>query len=135
MVSQSDLFENNYICTIDIPIDRISPKRKTYINFQYTLKQVETIPFYEITKEHHLFIDSVLEQFKEILISYYGLYGKEPKTLEEIGYNPFVSCTNIEFVSNSENYIVYKNALYTKNMLKLDAFFEVLWYNIKKEKM
>lgn len=45
-----------------------------------------------------------------------------PKTLEEIGYNPFVSCTNIEFVSNSENYIVYKNALYTKNMLKLICF-------------
>ena len=70
MVSNSDLFENNYICTIDIPIDRISSKRKTYINFQYTLKQVETIPFYELTKEHHLFIDSVLQQFKDVLISY-----------------------------------------------------------------
>ena len=32
-----------------------------------------------------------------------------PKTLESIGYNPFVSCSNIEFESNSKNYVVKFN--------------------------
>lgn len=45
-----------------------------------------------------------------------------PKTLEDIGYNPFVSCTNIEFESNSNKYIVYNNALYTSNKSKLVCY-------------
>ena len=45
-----------------------------------------------------------------------------PKTLESIGYNPFVSCSNIEFESNSENYIVYDNALYTADKSKLVCY-------------
>lgn len=45
-----------------------------------------------------------------------------PKTLESIGYNPFVSCSNIEFESNSENYMVYDNALYTADKLKLVCY-------------
>lgn len=45
-----------------------------------------------------------------------------PKTLEDIGYNPFVSCTNIEFESNSNKYIVYNNALYTFNKSKLVCY-------------
>lgn len=45
-----------------------------------------------------------------------------PKSLENIGYNPFVSCSNIEFVSYSKNYIVYNNALFTKDKSKLICF-------------
>lgn len=45
-----------------------------------------------------------------------------PKTLESIGYNPFVSCSNIEFESNSENYMVYDNALYTADKSKLVCY-------------
>ena len=45
-----------------------------------------------------------------------------PKTLESIGYNPFVSCSNIEFESNSKNYIVYNNALYTADKSKLVCY-------------
>ena len=45
-----------------------------------------------------------------------------PSTLESIGYNPFVGCSNIEFVSNSENYVVYNNALYTKDKSKLVCY-------------
>lgn len=45
-----------------------------------------------------------------------------PKTLESIGYNPFVSCSNIEFESNSENYMVYDNALYTADKSKLICY-------------
>ena len=45
-----------------------------------------------------------------------------PKTLEDIGYNPFVSCTNIEFESNNNKYIVYNNALYTSNKSKLVCY-------------
>lgn len=45
-----------------------------------------------------------------------------PKTLESIGYNPFVSCSNIEFESNSENYMVYNNALYTADKSKLVCY-------------
>lgn len=45
-----------------------------------------------------------------------------PKTLEDIGYNPFVSCTNIEFESKSNKYIVYNNALYTSNKSKLVCY-------------
>ena len=45
-----------------------------------------------------------------------------PKNLESIGYNPFVSCSNIEFESNSENYIVYDNALYTADKSKLVCY-------------
>lgn len=45
-----------------------------------------------------------------------------PKTLESIGYNPFVNCSNIEFESNSKNYIVYNNALYTADKSKLVCY-------------
>ena len=45
-----------------------------------------------------------------------------PKSLESIGYNPFVSCSNIEFISNSKNYIVYNNALYTADKSKLICY-------------
>jgi len=38
-----------------------------------------------------------------------------PSTLKSIGYNPFVGCSNIEFVSNSKDYIVENGALFTKN--------------------
>lgn len=45
-----------------------------------------------------------------------------PKTLEDIGYNPFVSCSNIEFESNSDKYIVYNNALFTVDKSKLVCY-------------
>ena len=45
-----------------------------------------------------------------------------PKTLEDIGYNPFVSCSNIEFESNSDKYIVYNNALFTGDKSKLVCY-------------
>ena len=38
-----------------------------------------------------------------------------PQTLEKIGYNPFVGCSNIEFKSLSKNYVVYNNALFTRD--------------------
>ena len=33
-----------------------------------------------------------------------------PKSLEQIGYNPFVGCSNIEFISNTNKFIVYNGA-------------------------
>lgn len=45
-----------------------------------------------------------------------------PETLESIGYNPFVSCSNIEFESHSKNYVVYNNALYTADKSKLVCY-------------
>lgn len=45
-----------------------------------------------------------------------------PKTLEDIGYNPFVGCKNIEFVSHSPNYIVENNILFTKNKSKIVCY-------------
>ena len=45
-----------------------------------------------------------------------------PETLESIGYNPFVSCSNIEFESNSKCYVVYNNALYTADKSKLVCY-------------
>lgn len=45
-----------------------------------------------------------------------------PKTLKTIGYNPFVGCSNIEFVSNADNFIVEKGALFTKGKEKLICY-------------
>ena len=45
-----------------------------------------------------------------------------PKTLQDIGYNPFVGCSNIEFVSYSDNYTVYNCALFTKDKSKLVCY-------------
>lgn len=45
-----------------------------------------------------------------------------PETLESIGYNPFVGCSNIEFESHSRNYVVYNNALYTTDKSKLVCY-------------
>ena len=45
-----------------------------------------------------------------------------PKTLEDIGYNPFVNCSNIEFESNSDKYVVYNKALYTADKSKLVCY-------------
>lgn len=45
-----------------------------------------------------------------------------PSSLESIGYNPFVGCSNIEFISNSKNYLVYNHALYTANKTKLVCY-------------
>ena len=36
-----------------------------------------------------------------------------PNTLQTIGYNPFACCTNIEFVSNSPEYVVENGILFT----------------------
>ncbi len=41
-----------------------------------------------------------------------------PKSLEDIGYNPFVGCSNIEFEVN-DNFKVLDGLLYTKDMSKL----------------
>lgn len=45
-----------------------------------------------------------------------------PKTLKTIGYNPFVGCSNIEFVSESSNYEVFNNALYTESRRRLVCY-------------
>lgn len=42
-----------------------------------------------------------------------------PSTLEQIGYNPFVDCSNIEFVSESPNFIVEKGILFNKDKSKI----------------
>lgn len=45
-----------------------------------------------------------------------------PQTLETIGYNPFVGCSNIEFVSLSNQYVVENKILYTKDKSKLVCY-------------
>lgn len=45
-----------------------------------------------------------------------------PETLETIGYNPFVGCSNIEFVSKSEKFIVEDGALFTSDKRKLICY-------------
>lgn len=45
-----------------------------------------------------------------------------PSTLEVIGYNPFVGCSNIEFVSNSNNFLVDHGALFSKDRRKLICY-------------
>lgn len=45
-----------------------------------------------------------------------------PSTLEVIGYNPFVGCSNIEFVSNSNNFRVDHGALFSKDRRKLICY-------------
>ena len=45
-----------------------------------------------------------------------------PKSLEEIGYNPFVSCSNISFESKSDNFVVYNNGLYNKDKTTLICY-------------
>ncbi|MBP5591464.1 leucine-rich repeat protein [bacterium] len=42
-----------------------------------------------------------------------------PETLETIGYNPFVACSEIEFVSESENFVVENGLLLSKDRTKL----------------
>ena len=42
-----------------------------------------------------------------------------PKSLKQIGYNPFVGCTNIEFISNSPSFRVKDGILYNKDCSKL----------------
>jgi len=45
-----------------------------------------------------------------------------PNTLKTIGYNPFVGCSNIDFVSNSNEYVVVNGALFTKDKSKLVCY-------------
>lgn len=45
-----------------------------------------------------------------------------PNTLEDIGYNPFVGCTNIEFESLTPYYKVVDGVLYNKDMSKLICY-------------
>lgn len=45
-----------------------------------------------------------------------------PESLEDIGYNPFVGCSNIHFESKSQNYIVDDGILYNKNMSKIICY-------------
>lgn len=42
-----------------------------------------------------------------------------PKSLIDIGYNPFVGCSNIHFESRSEYYKVIDDVLYTKDLSKI----------------
>lgn len=71
LVFDNKIFTSDYICTIDIPIERITPKKKTYISFQYTLKQKNNIDFYELIKEYNnIFIDNILTNIHESLENY-----------------------------------------------------------------
>lgn len=45
-----------------------------------------------------------------------------PSSLEQIGYNPFVGCSNIKFENNSTTYVVKDDVLYTKDMKKLVCY-------------
>ena len=45
-----------------------------------------------------------------------------PKDLLEIGYNPFVGCENISFISQNKNYIVEDDILYNSDKTKLICF-------------
>ena len=45
-----------------------------------------------------------------------------PSTLEQIGYNPFVGCSNIVFENHSNAYIVKDDVLYTSDMKKLVCY-------------
>lgn len=45
-----------------------------------------------------------------------------PSTLEQIGYNPFVGCSNIVFENHSDAYIVKENVLYTRDLKKLVCY-------------
>lgn len=45
-----------------------------------------------------------------------------PKSLNDIGYNPFVGCSNIHFESNSPYYKVVDGVLYNKDMSKVVCY-------------
>ena len=45
-----------------------------------------------------------------------------PKSLVDIGYNPFVGCSNIHFVSKSPNYHVVDGVLYNSKMDKIICY-------------
>lgn len=45
-----------------------------------------------------------------------------PETLEDIGYNPFVGCSNIEFISKSPEFKVVNGILYNKKMDKIICY-------------
>lgn len=45
-----------------------------------------------------------------------------PKSLEDIGYNPFVGCSNIHFVSNTPFYCVADGVLYNSTMSKIVCY-------------
>ncbi len=45
-----------------------------------------------------------------------------PLTLKQIGYNPFVGCSNIHFESKSEEYVVSKGVLFDKNKNKIICY-------------
>jgi len=45
-----------------------------------------------------------------------------PKSLIDIGYNPFVGCSNIYFESRSEYYKVIDDVLYTKDLSKIVCY-------------
>lgn len=45
-----------------------------------------------------------------------------PKSLEDIGYNPFVACTNIHFESKSDRFKVEDGILYNKDFTKIICY-------------
>jgi hypothetical protein len=42
-----------------------------------------------------------------------------PKTVRQIGYNPFAYCINTQFICHSDNYAVYNGALYSADFREL----------------
>ena len=42
-----------------------------------------------------------------------------PKSLEDVGYNPFVQCGDVEFESKSPNFVVEKGILFNKDKTKI----------------
>ena len=79
MVISNELFYSDYICTIDIPCERITPNKKTFITFDYTLKQKNTIQFHDLTHEHKIFIDKVLTDIAEVITEYGFIMSKGKK--------------------------------------------------------
>ncbi|AOG60867.1 hypothetical protein SHELI_v1c09180 [Spiroplasma helicoides] len=45
-----------------------------------------------------------------------------PESLEQIGYNPFIGCSNIRFISKSKNFLVENDVLYNGDKSKIICY-------------
>lgn len=97
--SKKYIVENNIIYTANFK-ELIGAVGKIKTN-PLVLREVETIARNSFWNQNKI---------KQIIL---------PKSLKQIGYNPFVGCKNIEFISNSNAYKVKDGVLYNDDFSKL----------------
>lgn len=80
-IRTSNLFENKFIGNFDVRLSGIKPKKKSYLSFQYHLKQSKNniMSLNQIKDNTNDIINNIVDNFKSILLTHNFTLSKHKK--------------------------------------------------------